>query len=639
MEKPNKATILLVDDRPANILVLENLLAAKDRTILNATNGKDALQITLNKAIDLIILDVQMPDMDGFEVAQILKSNKRTKDIPIIFASAEKKEHKFMMKGFEEGAIDYLFKPLDPEIARAKVAVLLKVQLQKKELLEKNNSLQKSALLINNSADIIGIIDTKTFTIEEINNAFTDILGYSKEEARGTSLTFFLSQEDRSFIQGLGKNTNDRLSFETRIYCKDRSLKWLHWKVVQKDDKWFINARDITEVKEIEKIRNYLATVVKQSNDAIYIHDNEGKIISWNDGAEKIYGYREKEALRMKLWNIIPEYMQPEIEEIVSSILAGEKIQLLQTKRITKHGKMIDVLLSASVITEQGNDQKSIAITERDITLQKKADEQIRQLNTDLQTNIAQLETENTVIKNLNKEIEKKNEELNYLNLEKDRFMGMVSHDLKNHISAMLLTLCLMEKNIVSTDGNQLKYINRLRRSVVNMQRLLGDYLSVNRIQQGIVNPDYSLVDLAKQIGDMVEGYYDIAAQKKLTLNYSNNCKDALLNTDVSYLGIIADNLISNAIKYSPLGGKIDIIVSKQSDRYCLEVKDEGPGIPESDIPKLYGRFQKLTPKPTAGEPSNGLGLSIVKDLANALKATIECKSTEGKGTSFIVLF
>ena len=123
MKKTDKSVILVVDDKSANILVLENLLAGKDRMFLNATSGEDALKITLNKDIDLIILDVQMPGMNGFEVAQILKSNKRTKNIPIIFATAESKERKFIMKGYDEGAIDYLFKPLDPEIVKAKVSV------------------------------------------------------------------------------------------------------------------------------------------------------------------------------------------------------------------------------------------------------------------------------------------------------------------------------------------------------------------------------------------------------------------------------------------------------------------------------------------------------------------------------------
>ncbi len=132
MKQINKAVILIVDDKQANLFALEHLLAGKDRVILQATDGKSALQIALNKNINLIILDVQMPDMDGFEVAQILQSNKKTKEIPIIFATAERTEHKFMMKGFDEGAIDYLFKPLDPEVVKAKVDVHLKMQPREK---------------------------------------------------------------------------------------------------------------------------------------------------------------------------------------------------------------------------------------------------------------------------------------------------------------------------------------------------------------------------------------------------------------------------------------------------------------------------------------------------------------------------
>ncbi|MGZ4060871.1 MAG: response regulator, partial [Bacteroidia bacterium] len=119
--KTPPTTILLVDDKPANIFALEKLLEKDARFFLTANSGKEALKIALENDIDLIILDVQMPVMDGFEVAQILKSNNRTKNIPIIFATAEKKEQESIIKGFEEGAVDYLFKPLDPGITKAKV--------------------------------------------------------------------------------------------------------------------------------------------------------------------------------------------------------------------------------------------------------------------------------------------------------------------------------------------------------------------------------------------------------------------------------------------------------------------------------------------------------------------------------------
>ncbi len=148
MEIAQGMTILIIDDKSSNIYAIETLLEKPDRVFRSATNGKEGLKIALNEPVDLIILDVQMPEMDGFEVAQVLQSHKRTKEIPIIFASAEKKEKHSIMKGFEEGAVDYLSKPLDPELTRAKVAVLLKIQSQRKELQAKNLSLERADLQI-----------------------------------------------------------------------------------------------------------------------------------------------------------------------------------------------------------------------------------------------------------------------------------------------------------------------------------------------------------------------------------------------------------------------------------------------------------------------------------------------------------
>lgn len=121
---PHVFTILIVDDRPENILSLEEILEHPGRRFLRAGSGNEALKLVLKtEDIGLIMLDVQMPDMDGFEVAHILKSHSRTKDIAIIFVTAISKEEKYALKGFEEGAVDYLHKPLDVNITRAKVNV------------------------------------------------------------------------------------------------------------------------------------------------------------------------------------------------------------------------------------------------------------------------------------------------------------------------------------------------------------------------------------------------------------------------------------------------------------------------------------------------------------------------------------
>lgn len=146
----SEGTVLVIDDTQANLYSIVNLLSKEGRHFFTASNGSDGLKIALNNSVDLIILDVQMPDMDGFEVARILKSNRKTRDIAIIFASAEKIERESIMKGFEGGAVDYLLKPLDPELTNAKVDVLLQLQIQKKLLVEKNQSLERADAQIRN---------------------------------------------------------------------------------------------------------------------------------------------------------------------------------------------------------------------------------------------------------------------------------------------------------------------------------------------------------------------------------------------------------------------------------------------------------------------------------------------------------
>lgn len=122
--KSQEFVILLVDDRPENLMSLEEILTKDGRRFVIANSGNEALkQVLKNEDIGLIMLDVQMPDMDGFEVAHILKANSKTRDIAIIFVTAISKDEQYVLKGFEEGAVDYLQKPLDVNITRAKVNV------------------------------------------------------------------------------------------------------------------------------------------------------------------------------------------------------------------------------------------------------------------------------------------------------------------------------------------------------------------------------------------------------------------------------------------------------------------------------------------------------------------------------------
>lgn len=134
--------ILIVDDRPENILSLRSILELHSFKVDTASSGEEALIKTLKTEYSLIILDVQMPMMDGFEVAEFLSGNTRTRDIPIIFLSAVNTEKKFITKGYSSGAIDYIVKPIDPDILILKVKTFNKLYEQKHELQEARKTLQ-----------------------------------------------------------------------------------------------------------------------------------------------------------------------------------------------------------------------------------------------------------------------------------------------------------------------------------------------------------------------------------------------------------------------------------------------------------------------------------------------------------------
>ena len=129
-----KVNVLLVDDRKENLIALEALLESPDLRIIKAESGNQALGLMLEFDFALVLLDVQMPEMDGFEVAELMRKKDKTRQIPIIFITAINKEEKYVFKGYEMGGVDYLFKPIDPTVLKSKVNVFLELHRKKMEM-------------------------------------------------------------------------------------------------------------------------------------------------------------------------------------------------------------------------------------------------------------------------------------------------------------------------------------------------------------------------------------------------------------------------------------------------------------------------------------------------------------------------
>jgi CheY-like chemotaxis protein/nitrogen-specific signal transduction histidine kinase len=153
INKP-KFNVLIVDDRPENLLTMEGILENDDLIILKAHSGNEALSIMLEHNIALVLMDVQMPGMDGFEVAEIMRSSERTKHIPIIFVTAISKQRQHIFKGYESGAVDYLYKPLDLEILQSKIKAFIDFFQHKNALEETTRKLEKTIAELNDSKQI-----------------------------------------------------------------------------------------------------------------------------------------------------------------------------------------------------------------------------------------------------------------------------------------------------------------------------------------------------------------------------------------------------------------------------------------------------------------------------------------------------
>jgi PAS domain S-box-containing protein len=254
---PATINILIVDDKEENILALNVLLSRDDIKIFSTTSPNEGLKMAWEDDISIALVDVQMPEMDGVEFVEMLKSNPRTKDILVVFVTALSKETKHVVRGLNAGAVDYLHKPLDPFIISAKVDSLIKLAQSQVEIKQKNDILQDFALVVKNSADIICVVDAETFRIHTINPAVQAILGFKPAELVGKSITELVVEESKStFRKKLGEIISNNLNFAVFEYQFDtfsRGTIWGECRVSYRNKTLFFNVSDISPRKSYQQ--------------------------------------------------------------------------------------------------------------------------------------------------------------------------------------------------------------------------------------------------------------------------------------------------------------------------------------------------------------------------------------------------
>jgi len=242
-------------------------------------------------------------------------------------------------------------------------------------------------------------------------------------------------------------------------------------------------------------------------------------------------------------------------------------------------------------------------------------------------------------IENQNTQLQLRNKELVSFDQEKNQLIGIVAHDLKSPLKQIngLMSIILIEKGNLS--DSQLECMKLIMDSSKKASEMINKILDLDAIEANKTNIYFEKVNLSNIVENIVDSYKNYAQEKEITINFKKADIAYYANVDKEYITQVIENLLSNAIKFSPFKRSVYLNLSKSEGLVQFQVRDEGPGISEEDQTRLFGKFQKLSARPTAGESSTGLGLSIVKKYVDMMNGKVWCESQEGEGACFFIEF
>ena len=378
--------------------------------------------------------------------------------------------------------------------------------------------------------------------------------------------------------------------------------------------------------KEKKKVEKRLSQIREWSEDLNPIVQNAVQVRTKDLEKQIEVLHKTKEALRSD--NLFLEYKKKDLLHLTTA---------LEETNEDISSKNAELIQQQQTITQQSLElhaiHQEILEKHRELERQKEAlQDQSDYLHEANQT-ITMMHEEVQQQKN---EILKKNEELLNLNNEKNNLISIVAHDLKSPLNQMRGLLSIIKVKIDKSDSETVSCLEMIEKSATRLTSLIAKILDVEAIESRDLNLVIERFNLSEILNLLVERYTLSANEKSIRLIPQFE-EEILVMADKVYAMQIFDNLLSNAIKFSPSNKNIFIRVIKEKDKVISEVKDEGPGISEEDMKKLFGKYQKLSARPTGNESSTGLGLSIVKKFVEAMNGQIWCESQFGNGASFFV--
>jgi PAS domain S-box-containing protein len=399
---------------------------------------------------------------------------------------------------------------------------------------------------------------------------------------------------------------------EQRLIGADGVTRWVHVKgtVVRDNEGKPIRVlgvlTDITRRKRDEDARAHLAAIVASSDDAIISKNLNGIIQSWNTGAQRIFGYSAEEAVGHSILMLIPPERHPEEEMILTRLRAGQRIEHFESVRVTKEGREIDVSLTISPIFDSDGRIIGASKVARDITRQKQAERE-------LQVAKAVAEEANRRKDELLESERAARSEVERASHMKDEFLATLSHELRTPLNAILGWAQILRSNPERSDiAEGLEIIERNARA---QTQIIEDLLDMSRIIAGKIRLDVQRLDLGAAVRSAVETVMPAANAKGVRVLTVFDQTAGPVSGDPSRLQQVFWNLLTNAVKFTPKGGRVQVVLERVNSHIEVSVIDSGEGIAPDFLPHVFDRFQQADGGTARKHGGLGLGLAIVKQL------------------------
>lgn len=368
------------------------------------------------------------------------------------------------------------------------------------------------------------------------------------------------------------------------------------------------NAELERRVQERTRELSVLASIVESSDDVIISKSLDGRIQSWNAGAEQVFGYPAEEAVGKHISLIIPPERMQEEDEIIRRLKMGERIKHFDTVRLRRDGQQVPVSVTTSPIRDETGQIIAASKIARDITERKRSEEELRRLAA----------------------------QLSEADRRKDEFLATLAHELRNPLAPLRNAVQIFR--IAADQQTRENARAMMERQLTQLVHLVDDLLDVSRITSGKLQLRKEQVALKAVVDNAIEIARPLIDRMRHALTVKLPDEKLVVDADLTRLGQVLANLLNNSAKYTDPGGRIWLTVERQGSDVVLSVRDTGIGIAAEQLPSLFTMFNQGSRALEQTQGGLGIGLTLVKRLVEMHGGSCEARSEGvGKGSEFIV--